>query len=202
MRAATIMTAALLATSGCGSDAPPGPPPAAPPQALQASAPEPWTPSPDPKEARFLGLAAPKPATWIEHPPSVKMRKAQYTVPARDGHDAAHVVVYHLGPGGGGTVEANIERWRHQFEPDADGLFPEPLVETFEADGMPVTLVELAGNWMKMGAGWYTADQVFLAAIVEAPIGPVFVRFAGDAATVDANRDDFVTMMRGLRQTG
>ncbi len=74
--------------------------------------------------------------------------------------------------------------------------------ETFEVDGMPVTVVELAGSWMKMGAAWYTPDQLFLSAIVESPVGNIFIRFAGETATVEANRDDFRRMIDGLRKTG
>ena len=194
----------LVSIAGCTENEPPPPSPAPPalappgPAAPGAAPPVKWEPSGDPKTARFLGLAAPKPPTWIEHPPLIKMRTAEYTVPGRDGHNAAHVVVYSFGPTGGGTVEANIERWRTQFEPDADGLFPEPIVTTFETDGMPVTIVELAGSWRRMGAAWYTPDQVVINAIVEAPVGLVFVQFSGDAATVEPNRDLFLEMIEGL----
>jgi hypothetical protein len=182
---------------------PPPPPPPPATQPIEATAPpadEGWKPSSDPKVARFLGLEAPKPVTWIEHPPPFSMRKAQYTVPGRDGSNAADVIVYYFGAGGGGTVEDNIERWRQQFEPDDDGLFPEPFIDRFEADGMPVTLVELGGSWMKMGARWYTADQLFISAIVETSFGLVFIRFAGDTATIEANRGDFLAMLEGLRK--
>lgn len=163
-------------------------------------APAGWTPSDDPKMARFLGLVAPKPVTWIEHPPSSKVRAANYTVPGRDGSEAAHVVVFHFGRDEGGTVDRNILRWQSQFKPDADGTPQQPTVDRFEVDGMPVTLVELAGQWQKMGAQWYTPDQLFLSAIVEAPAGKVFIRFAGQTATVQANRDAFMAMIRGLRR--
>ncbi len=161
-----------------------------------------WQPSDDPKMAKFLGLAAPKPATWIEHPPQGTMRVTTFIVPGRDGNEAAHIVVFYFGPHQGGTVDANIDRWQEQFEPDAEGNLVEPMVERFEADGMPVTLVELAGSWMKMGATWYTPNQTFIAAIVEAPVGNVYIRFAGDTATVEENAREFDRMIRGLHKTG
>ena len=160
-----------------------------------------WEPSDDPKLAKFLDLEAPKPATWAEHPPQSRMRVTTFTVPGRDGHDAAHIVVFHFGPDQGGTVEQNIDRWQTQFKPDENGDPLEPIVERFEADGMPITFVEFAGDWMKMGTRWFTPDQLFLAAIVESPQGYVFIRFAGNATTVDANRDTFVQMIRGLRRS-
>ena len=60
-------------------------------------------------------------------------------------------------------------------------------------------IVEIEGDWMKMGTRWYTDDQLFLAAIVESPIGNLFIRFAGDRDTVEANRHDFAEMIRGLK---
>lgn len=212
----------LAIPAGCRQDAPPqapdpevgpasAPPLLHPPAATQPAAAEPlapatesqppgWSPSADAREARFLGLVAPKPPTWIEHPPTSSMRLTQFTVPGREGQDAAHVVVFYFGPGSGGGIEENIARWEAQFRPEADGTPQQAVIERFEADGMPVTLVELVGDWMRMGARWYTPDQLFLAAIVQAPRGNLFIRFAGDHATVEANRGDFLTMIEGLRR--
>jgi hypothetical protein len=165
-----------------------------------APAPADWKPSDDPKLAKFMGLVAPKPATWIEHPPSGMGRIANYTVPGRDGSEAAHVVVYYFGRRLGGDIESNIERWQYQFKPGPDGAPQEPIVESFEVGGMPVTLVELAGEWMKMGQSWYTKDQLFIAAIVGTTEGNVFIRFAGQTATVENNRQAFRQMIDGLRR--
>ncbi len=127
------------------------------------------------------------------------MRLANFTVPGRDGADAAHIVVFYFGAGQGGTIDANIDRWQTQFQPDENNDLVEPIIERFEVNNMPVTLVEFAGSWMKMGATWFTPDQLFLMAIVEAPQGKVFIRFAGATATVEANRADFVAMVESLR---
>ena len=154
----------------------------------------------DPKTASFLGLTAPKPVTWIEHPPTGSMRAANYTVPGRDGNEAAHIVVFYFGPTQGGTIEDNLSRWRSQFQLDENGDLAEPKIDRFDVDSMAVTLVELAGAWQEMGTASFTPDQVFLMAIVEAPVGRVFIRFAGQTATVESNREDFMTMIRGLRR--
>jgi hypothetical protein len=166
-----------------------------------ASEPEPAAPPPatDERTAEFAGLRGPKPATWITHPPQSKDRLANYTVPGRDGSDAAHVVVFFFGAGQGGSKEANIARWTGQFL-SSDDKPVEPKVEEFESDGLPVTLVELAGKYRNQGAGWYTDDQILLGAIVERSSGNIFIRFVGDAATVDANREAFKEMLKGLRQ--
>jgi hypothetical protein len=204
------LAAVFLASCDRGVDESPAPAaspavvPAESPTTLPSQPPAPagWKPSDDPKLAKFMGLVAPKPAVWIEHPPSGLGRVANYTVPGRDGSEAAHVVVYYFGRGMGGDVEGNIERWQYQFKAGPDGTPPEPIVESFEVDGMPVTLVELAGEWMKMGQSWYTKDQLFIAAIVETTEGSVFIRFAGQTATIEQNRQAFRQMIDGLRRGG
>ncbi len=154
----------------------------------------------DPKTANFVGLTAPKPVTWIEHPLTGSMRAANYTVPGRDGNEAAHIVVFYFGPTQGGTIEDNISRWRTQFQVTDSGDLPEPKIDRFDVDSMAVTLIELVGEWQEMGTVSFTPDQVLLMAIVEAPVGRVFIRFAGQTATVEANREDFMAMIRGLRR--
>jgi hypothetical protein len=202
-----IIALAALSLACCGEDEPAAAPTAVPkeqPTTAPAQPPPPrsdWKPSDDLKQARFLGLVAPKPATWIEHPPSSGMgRIANYTVPGRNGGEAANINVYYFGRRQGGNVDSNIARWQSQFGPQPDGTQPEPIVERLEVDGMPVTVVELAGAWMKMGQSWYTEDQLFIAAIVQTTEGNVFIRFAGQTATVEANREAFVRMIEGLRR--
>lgn len=158
----------------------------------------PMEPPSDPTVAEFLGLRGPKPATWLWHPPRNQMVHTNYTVPGTDGTKQAYVTVFYF-PGEGGSVEDNIERWKNQFR-TADGYEAKPTVTEFEVDEMPVVLVELAGEWMQMGAGWYTPDQLFLAAIIDAPIGRVFIRFAGPTATVEANREAFMAMLNGFER--
>jgi hypothetical protein len=203
----TVLSALSLAHCGEGGSAEPvaGPPaPTMPGSPTTAPAQRPtnpdWKPSDDPKLAKFMGLQAPKPATWIEHPPSGLGRIANYTVPGRDGNEAAHVVVYYFGQGQGGDVESNIERWQYQFRAEPDGTPQEPIVEQIEVGGMAITIVELAGAWMKMGQSWYTEDQLFIAAIVQVAEGSVFIRFTGQTATVEANRAAFTRMIDGLRR--
>src|SRR5215467_7181380 len=60
------------------------------------------------------------PAGWKTEAPQ-PMRAATYTVTAVSGDKAnAECAVYFFGAGQGGSVEANIERWKEQFQA-ADG---------------------------------------------------------------------------------
>ena len=158
-----------------------------------------WNPPADTKSVTFLGLTAPKPATWIEHPPQSSMHTTMLTVPGSDGADAANIVVFFFGPGQGGTNEANIKRWADQFK-SADGKAVEPKTQSLESDGMPITLVELEGQYMGMGAASSTPNQKMLSAIVDAPAGKVFIRFVGQNTTVDANREAYLNMLKNLQR--
>jgi hypothetical protein len=129
------------------------------------------------------------------------MRVASYTVPGQEGSEAAEFVVFFFGPGQGGSAQGNIERWAGQFR-SADESPVTPKVERLTVDEMPVTLVELAGEYMPMGQTWYSPDQLFLAGIVEAPAGSVFIRLTGPTATVEAHREGFMTLLRGLERAG
>ena len=149
--------------------------------------------------ATFLGLTAPRPAQWQPYPPANPMRAANYRVPGDDGRDDAEVIVFFFGAGMGGTVRQNIDRWVGQFQAPGGGAV-EPTISEMEVDGMAVTLVELAGAYRGMGAT-FRPDTLFLSAVVEAPVGRTFIRLVGPNGTVEAHRDAFMTMVRGLRRT-
>jgi hypothetical protein len=183
------VSAGCLACCGEAEPAEPAPPSTGPA----------WAPSDDPTLATFVGLAAPKPEAWTERRPSGMGRVANYTVPGGDESEVAEIVVYFFGRGQGGGVEDNVDRWQGQFRPGPHGAPPEPIVEQLEVGGMTVTLVELAGDWMPIGRSGYAEDQLFLAAIVEAPAGRIFIRFAGPRDTVEADREAFMQMVKGLR---
>lgn len=162
-----------------------------------------WQEPGDHKAARFIGMIADKPATWVEHPPAGSLETTRFNVPGRDENPAAEIVVFFFGPSSGGTLEANIDRWRKQFRPNEDGSLLEPTITELETTaGFKVTLVELVGDWVKMGAASYTPDQHFITAVVDSPNGMVFIRFVGAEATVGPNRDTFINMIKSLREDG
>ena len=156
----------------------------------------PDAPDHDETSASFLGFTAPKPATWIWQPPQNRMQAAKYVVPGSSGMNQARLVVFQ---GIGGSVEANIDRWVGQFRSPEKGPV-EPLLSRLEADGIPITFVELSGEHRRMGAGWYTPNQIFLAGIVEAEEGYIHITLRGQQETVAANRDAFITFLRGMRR--
>ena len=83
----------------------------------------------------------------------------------------------------------------------ADGGPAKAKVETFTVGTMPVTLVEIEGEYMGMGGAWHQADQRMLVSMVQAPVGSVFLKLLGPEGTVDANRQAYMDFVKGLKPT-
>ena len=144
------------------------------------------------------GLKWTAPEGW-RNEGSRPMRAATYAVPAAGGdQDRAECVVYFFGAGQGGSVEANIERWKGQFT--NAGKTAEAKVQKRTVHGLPVTTIESAGEYSGMGGPMATEKTVkagyrLLGAIVEGPVGNVFVKFVGPVKTVEENRKKFEAMI-------
>lgn len=156
-------------------------------------------PPEDDKTLVLLGLTAPKPATWLWKPPTRSMRKANFVIPGREGAEAAELVVNHFPEAPGNTLQANLNRWSKQFRM-IDGGTPTPIISTYTADTMPITVVELSGEYMGMGGHWHQPDQRMLMTMVESPAGTVFFKLLGPDATVEANRESYMKMVQGLQR--
>jgi len=134
------------------------------------------------------------PAGWTSEG-ARPMRAATYRVaPAPGDHDAAECGIYFFGRGQGGSVDANIDRWKAQFE-DRDGKVSPAKVAVRKAAGLTVTTIDTAGAYSGMGGPLASSHSVpgyrLLGAIVEGPGGNVFVKFTGPAKTIAANRPKF-----------
>jgi hypothetical protein len=158
--------------------------------------------APPPRAARSDtagGVAWNVPARWTAGSGSA-MRVATYAVPAVKGADAGECAVFFFGAGQGGSVDANVERWSKQFE---NAPPPRPVNATVA--GLKVTRVQLSGTYLAPGGpmmqstGKRPGTQL-LGAIVEAPDGNVFFKLTGPAATVDAARAEFDTLVSSLRR--
>jgi hypothetical protein len=127
------------------------------------------------------------------------MRVATYGVPAKAG-DPGECAVFFFGPGQGGTVDANVERWGKQFE----GA-PKPAQAVSTVAGLRVTRTQVAGAYLAPGGpmmqstGKKTGYRL-LGAIVEAPGGNVFFKLTGPAATVAAAEKEFDALVASVRK--
>lgn len=155
----------------------------------------------------FLTYQSSVPDDWVAETPKSEMRQLQFKVPASpggEGGDGAEFVVYFFGPGQGGTLEANIERWQSQFQ-GPGGAPVEPTVTQIGTETIPATLVELRGSYGRsvgMGPGEdVQADRMLLAGVVESTEGNLYPQMHGPAELVAAQREGFVAFMKGIRPT-
>jgi hypothetical protein len=141
------------------------------------------------------------PAGWNSVTPASPMRKAELRIPGPEGTGAAGealVTVFHFGPGQGGSVQDNVQRWFGQFGGDNDAIGAATATETIGQ--IPVTFARARGTFQSGMPGQPTTPiegQALLGAILESPGGDVFVKLTGPAPVVDQAEPAFVQMIRG-----
>lgn len=149
------------------------------------------------------GLAWEDPAGWEAVTPSSSMRRAQYRVPGAAGD--AEFVAFYFGPGEGGDAQANVIRWADQFsQPDGGSSRDVLVTEAMEVEGISVLLAEVTGTYNGGMAGMGGAVEnlpgyMLLGAVAQGPDANWFFKFTGPEATVRANREQFMEIIRSLR---
>ncbi len=131
-----------------------------------------------------------RPDGWKWQQPTSSMRKAQLSVPGKDGE--AELVFFYFGPGGAGGVQANVDRWIGQFQDVHDKKSEEQKI-----GGIDVTFVEAAGTYMSgppFGQKVPKEGYALRGAIVSAKGGAIFIKMTGPAKTVADAAGDFMKM--------
>lgn len=172
-----------------------------------ATAPKPAEATPAaPARAAGAPLVFTTPAGWVEEATTSTMRRAQYRLPRAEGDaEDAECVVYYFGAGGGGGVEANLERWCGQFEqPDGSASSAHLVRAERSVGGMRVHEVELSGTYVaetSPGSGVRVNKPGFAlrGAIVESDHGSYFVKLTGPQATVAHHADAFRALVSTVR---
>jgi hypothetical protein len=134
------------------------------------------------------------------------MRLATYTIaPAAGDSESGECGVYYFGPGQGGSVAANMDRWIGQFQQPGGG----PSQDAAKRDqrtvhGLKITTVAVSGAYSGMGGPMAQpgappkANYRLLGAIVEGRQGSVFFKFTGPAKTVAQNQAAFEKLLASL----
>jgi hypothetical protein len=148
------------------------------------------------------GLKWTAPAGWTSQG-RTSMRAATYAFPATPGDNGpSECVVYFFGAGQGGTIEANLDRWKGQFT-QPDGKPAAAKVEKRTIHGLPVTTIETAGNYSGMGgpmAQSHAAQPGYrmLGAIVEGPGGNLFLKLTGPGKAITGRRAQFEQLLNSF----
>lgn len=138
-----------------------------------------------------LTFSKPEPWKWIEIQPG--MRAAQLEVKG-EGGKSAEVVFFHF-PGGGGGVQANIDRWLGMFQEGKDMI--NARTEKVKKEKGTVTYVQAEGTYMSGMPGGPKTPQpgtMLQGAIVETPDANVFIRMTGPIPLVKGAQADFRKM--------
>ena len=124
------------------------------------------------------------PATeWTDFGPS-GMRKASYAFGPLEGEtDSATVTVFYFGQDGGGTIEANLDRWIGQMKDPAGAAMPpisrgEMMIEGMKAHLLKVTGTFAAGGMM-MSTPTMKENYLMVGVVLEAPEGNIFFKMTG-----------------------
>jgi hypothetical protein len=127
------------------------------------------------------------------------MRLATYIVGGPDPKLMGECAVFHFGPGLGGGVDENIDRWVGQFE-----ATPNTARRVLTVHNLKVTRVEVAGTFLAPGVDMQSQAQLpswkLLGAIVEGPKGSVFFKFTGPVGVIDRSADDFDNLLASIEK--
>lgn len=149
------------------------------------------------------------PADWVSVKPDSMMRKAQWSLPKAEGdaEDGA-VILFYFGAGQGGGVAGNVMRWKGMFSTEDGKPLADDAVkqESFKANDLNVTLIELAGRYtessMRPGAPAATPKSNYrmIAAIVETADGSWYFRCTGPTATIAKHEAGIRSLLKSVRQ--
>jgi hypothetical protein len=150
------------------------------------------------------GLRWTPPVGWKSEG-TAPMRAATYRIPPAPGDpEGAECVVYFFGAGQGGSVQANIDRWKGQFtQPDGKPAAAKTQQRTIH--GLPVTTIDVSGQYSGMGGPMATSRTVkaryrLLGAIIENPGGNVFVKFTGPERSITVNERNFTQLLDSFQK--
>ena len=137
-----------------------------------------------------------RPEKWEAVETASAMRKAQLKINDAEKKTSAEIVFFHFGAGGGGGLQANIDRWYRQFEGSREAI--KARSEEAKVGKHKITYVQAEGTFNSGMPGGPTTpmkDYALRGAIIESGEGDVFVKLTGPAALVKASEADFKKMV-------
>ena len=159
----------------------------------------------DAPTSSIAGLTWDIPENWqVEN--QRPMRVATYSVPAAGGdEEMGEVAIFYFGPGEGGSVEANVERWFGQFDqPDGRPTREVAERESQQVNNIPVTILRTTGTYTAAAGPMAPRQDIrpgykLIGAIAEGPEGAVFFKCTGPVTTVQKAEPDFLQMVESIQ---
>lgn len=139
----------------------------------------------------LTGLTMAVPDGWEMVPPDPSLRFSPVAIfklpPGKKGNDHPRLRITYF-PRMKGLDQANIDRWLRQVKgPDGQAFTRDTAaIKTFDIETVHLTIVDVSGT-VREGMGRQAKDvphRRLIAAIVDHPNGPHFIRVSGDVATM------------------
>jgi len=154
----------------------------------------------------LMALTFTAPPAWHTRPPSSNMRFAEFVIPrVQSDTEDAELVIFYFGAGGGGDVEANVERWIGQVQqPDGSPSKSKAKRAERTINGLKVTTIDVSGTYtaeMRPGATEHYNKPGYrlCAAFVDTSNGAYYIKLTGPAKTVGAAQPDYEKFLSSLK---
>jgi hypothetical protein len=154
-------------------------------------------------------LKSEAPASWKAGKADNKFRAYQFKLPKAAGDkEDAELIIFYFGPGGGGSADDNVKRWKSMIAPppgkSADDI---SKVEKFKVGDVPVTYVDVHGTYLSKFPPFapnakVTAKENFrlIGVVFDSPKGgPYFLRLTGPQKTVEAHKKEFDNWLKAFK---
>jgi hypothetical protein len=108
-----------------------------------------------------------------------------------------------FGAGQGGSLDANLERWKGQFSGPGGAPATTKVAKRMVHD-LAITTLDVSGAYSGMGGPTASAPRVvagyrLLGAIIEAPGGNVFIKLTGPVKTIAVNQQEFEQLLASFQ---
>ena len=126
------------------------------------------------------------------------MSQGGFSLLSADGAKTIDADFYHFGVGGGGGSDANIARWKGQFQPAVEGGEVKFERKEITFGKRKATLVFIKGTFLAgsmVGPKTPAPGSAMIGAILESEGGNVFVKFTGPEKDIDSNKDAFLKLL-------
>lgn len=150
------------------------------------------------QEIKAGGYAFETAGKWTDVSSGKPMRAAELKFDA-SGDDDPVAVFFYFGAGQGGDVDANVARWKGQFEGGPKNEERQDL-----EDGK--ILLILSGTYLESMGGPFAGPKTpkenyrMLAAIVPGEDGAVFIKLTAPAAVANQAQDAFIALVKSAKK--
>jgi hypothetical protein len=139
------------------------------------------------------------PEGWARKQPRSSFILAEFELSRADGDNADGRLTVSTA---GGSIEANIDRWKGQFS----GAVDNPREEQLDVGGVTVTLVDLSGEFNDQAGPFAPAVKRsgyrMIAAIIPVAGQLHFVKATGPQKTIAAHAEEIKAFIRTIKPNG